>query len=304
MSEHDYEPFGLESNYQDTAGGFDREDPKRFTGHERDYAPPGESAASTAYLDYMHARFYSPNVGRFLSVDPLLNLRRPLSDPQRWNRYLYARNNPLSRFDPNGADDIPATLAVAFSQLATFFSGANRGFQDAVGAMPRSSGAADARTQEFQMGYKGSFAATQFLATHDVVVEASLNVGSINAGLATINGSDAYFFVGGGYSYSVVPTSMTISIGTVQNYAGSGSYGGLFASVSGPQPAGLTVAANPFNPKGPVALSFSVSTDLGVASQSMTYYVPLNSLSQDIQKRLKNGASLVFIQGQLFRASF
>jgi hypothetical protein len=53
MSEHDYEPFGLESNplYQETAGGFDREDPKRFRGHERDYAPPGETPQSVSYLD-------------------------------------------------------------------------------------------------------------------------------------------------------------------------------------------------------------------------------------------------------------
>jgi RHS repeat-associated protein len=101
MSEHDFDPFGLESNpqWQETAGGFDREDPKRFTGHDRDYAPPGESPASTVYLDYMHARFYSSNVGRFLSVDPLLGTA---SGPQSWNRYSYVRNNPIALTDPSG----------------------------------------------------------------------------------------------------------------------------------------------------------------------------------------------------------
>jgi RHS repeat-associated protein len=105
MSEHDYEPFGLESNplYQETAGGFDPEDPKRFTGHERDYAPPGESPASTAYLDYMHARFYSSNVGRFLSVDPAVSSMRPQT-PQSWNRFAYVINNPLRYIDPFGLD--------------------------------------------------------------------------------------------------------------------------------------------------------------------------------------------------------
>jgi RHS repeat-associated protein len=103
MSEHDYEPFGLESNYQETAGGFDREDPKRFTGHERDYAPPGESPASTAYLDYMHARYYSANVGRVLSVDPTWD-SADLARPQAWNRYAYVQNNPMGKVDPDGRD--------------------------------------------------------------------------------------------------------------------------------------------------------------------------------------------------------
>jgi len=102
MSEHDYEPFGLESNYQETAGGFDREDPKRFTGHERDYAAPPDSPASAYYLDYMHARFYAPSAGRFLSVDPMLNLKTTISNPQAWNRYAYVRNNPLGFVDPTG----------------------------------------------------------------------------------------------------------------------------------------------------------------------------------------------------------
>jgi RHS repeat-associated protein len=101
MSEHDFEPFGLEANpqWQETNGGFDREDPKRFTGHERDYAAPPGAPASTAYLDYMHARYYTPIAGRFLSPDPLDGLQR---FPQSWNRYAYARNNPLRYIDPTG----------------------------------------------------------------------------------------------------------------------------------------------------------------------------------------------------------
>jgi RHS repeat-associated protein len=104
MSERDHEPFGLESNplYQETAGGFDREDPKRFTGHERDYAAPPDSPASAYYLDYMHARFYAPNVGRFLSVDPVLKVKGAMLLPQGWNRYAYVVNNPLRYTDPTG----------------------------------------------------------------------------------------------------------------------------------------------------------------------------------------------------------
>jgi RHS repeat-associated protein len=121
MSEHDYKPFGLELNYQETAGGFDREDPKRFTGHERDYAAPGESPASTAYLDYMHARYYSPNVGRFLSLDPSVSSGRP-TIPQSWNRYTYARNAPVTMLDPNGKETI--VFIIGASNIGRDLSGA------------------------------------------------------------------------------------------------------------------------------------------------------------------------------------
>ncbi len=50
-------------------------------------------------LDYMHARYYAPRLGRFLSVDPIGG---ELLRPQSWNRYVYARNNPLKWVDPTG----------------------------------------------------------------------------------------------------------------------------------------------------------------------------------------------------------
>jgi hypothetical protein len=40
MSEHDFAPFGMEINplWQESVGGFDREDPKRFPGHGLGFA--------------------------------------------------------------------------------------------------------------------------------------------------------------------------------------------------------------------------------------------------------------------------
>ncbi|HEX8153563.1 MAG TPA: RHS repeat-associated core domain-containing protein, partial [Thermoanaerobaculia bacterium] len=54
------------------------------------------------YLDYMHARYYSPTLGRFLSVDPTLDVQTALRVPQTWNRYAYGRNNPTRFTDPDG----------------------------------------------------------------------------------------------------------------------------------------------------------------------------------------------------------
>jgi RHS repeat-associated protein len=100
VAEHELAPFGIEPTplWEDTTHGFDREDPMRFTGHERDFAQLSR-IVTTPYLDYMHARFYNANVGRFLSVDLLLGDPR---SPQTWNRYTYAANNPINRTDPTG----------------------------------------------------------------------------------------------------------------------------------------------------------------------------------------------------------
>ncbi|MDP9178990.1 MAG: hypothetical protein M3O61_15030 [Gemmatimonadota bacterium] len=83
ISRHTYYPFGYEVGAA-TSGE------KQFTGHERD----------SPTLDYMHARYYNPSMGRFLSVDPGKDW-----DPQRpqsWNMYSYVRNNPINSTDPTG----------------------------------------------------------------------------------------------------------------------------------------------------------------------------------------------------------
>jgi RHS repeat-associated protein len=51
---------------------------------------------------YVGARCYSSVAGRFTTVDPVLDVDQALVDPQRWNRYTYALNNPLRYVDPDG----------------------------------------------------------------------------------------------------------------------------------------------------------------------------------------------------------
>jgi RHS repeat-associated protein len=95
VERHDYLPFGEEcltgpcaSNPGGGAG-----QPRKFTGKERD--------AETG-LDYFGARYYGSKIGRFTTVDPVYTWNENLLDPQRWNRYAYARNNPLRYVDPDG----------------------------------------------------------------------------------------------------------------------------------------------------------------------------------------------------------
>jgi RHS repeat-associated protein len=91
IASHDYYPFGEEI----TASSQDAEALK-FTGHERDLRDPTKT---TDDLDYMHARFYNPWIGRFLSVDPIGGSP---GAPQSWNRYSYVMNNPPNLVDPTG----------------------------------------------------------------------------------------------------------------------------------------------------------------------------------------------------------
>jgi RHS repeat-associated protein len=93
---HAYYPFGLEAT-DPAQSDFQL----KFTGHERDEnggGPKGE-------LDYMMARFCSPVLGRFYSVDPGRDFSTKI--PQSWNRYAYARNNPLKYVDPDGRALVP-----------------------------------------------------------------------------------------------------------------------------------------------------------------------------------------------------
>ena len=93
-------PFGSHTTTaaitQDIGHGFDREEPMAFTGHERDYTPD-----PIMYTDYMHGREYTPQWGRFFSVDPNID-EDTKEKPQKWNRYAYVHNNPLGFTDPNG----------------------------------------------------------------------------------------------------------------------------------------------------------------------------------------------------------
>ncbi|MBV9768363.1 MAG: hypothetical protein JOZ32_02225, partial [Bryobacterales bacterium] len=98
VARHDYIPFGEEIP-SGTAGrgsqfdGYDNVNQK-FTGKERD---------TETSLDFFQARYYGPGMGRFMSVDPA-NAGAEPSDPESWNAYSYAGNNPLSRIDPDGLD--------------------------------------------------------------------------------------------------------------------------------------------------------------------------------------------------------
>ena len=61
----------------------------------------GQKRDNETGLDYFGARYFSSTLGRFTRPDPLYSSGRP-ANPQTWNRYAYALNNPLRYTDPFG----------------------------------------------------------------------------------------------------------------------------------------------------------------------------------------------------------
>ena len=94
VSRHTYMPFGLEVSPPDFS------ERMKFTGHERDIHEDDSIATD---LDYMRARHYNPQVGRFLSPDPG-SVGASLIAPQTWNAYAYVNNNPMAFTDPYGLE--------------------------------------------------------------------------------------------------------------------------------------------------------------------------------------------------------
>jgi RHS repeat-associated protein len=101
-----YLPFGA-SNYDDILAA------QKFTGQRLDGSG----------LYYYNARYYDPDLGRFISPDTIV---QDPTNPQDLNRYTYCLNNPLKYTDPSGHIFwIPILIAVGIGALSggAFYTG-------------------------------------------------------------------------------------------------------------------------------------------------------------------------------------
>ena len=107
---HTYYPYGAE--YSATSN-----DTEKYASYTRD---------SLTGLDYAMNRYYSSAWGRFMTPDPTWR-SASLSDPQSWNRYMYALGDPIAGSDPTGLDDVDGNDGCPDGVVCTFGGGGDGG---------------------------------------------------------------------------------------------------------------------------------------------------------------------------------
>jgi RHS repeat-associated protein len=80
---HDYLPFGEEN-------GVPGADARRFTGKERD---------QETGLDYFGGRYYAQRMGRFTTVDPVLNVEAAIATSSKTRKATFCRSGKFSEKD-------------------------------------------------------------------------------------------------------------------------------------------------------------------------------------------------------------
>lgn len=122
---------------------------RRFTGQVFD-------AESGLY--YYNARYYDPELGRFIQPDSVIS---DLANPQSYNRYSYCANDPLTYNDPTGhgvVDDAllnTETLKSSYQLMMMHDTGWNKAWEIPVGLIGGVAGTADAAFNIATLGGKG-----------------------------------------------------------------------------------------------------------------------------------------------------
>ncbi|MBI4356238.1 MAG: hypothetical protein HY597_07340 [Candidatus Omnitrophica bacterium] len=212
--------------------------PHKFTGQRHD--------VSTG-LYYYNARYYDPQLGRFIQPDTVVQAP---ADPQTLNRYSYARNNPVRYVDPTGY----SFWSKFFGSIAAiFFSVVTAGLGSLLSAAISAAafGAFDAGISAYQAGagWNGAFKA-------GAIGAAAGFAGSLAGGFTSnFVGGLTNSFAGDAFgSLAFGATSGAVGAGLSGGSVGRGTLAGAAASITA-----FTLA-----PLGPNAM-FLASSAVGAA---------------------------------------
>jgi RHS repeat-associated protein len=271
---HSYFPFGEELNPNaDT-------ERMKYTGHERDFNKTGQ----TDDLDYMHARYCSPMLGRFLAVDPKQR-RTAQPRPQGWNRYAYALGNPLRMVDLDGKEAITFTIvteirasrvvapAPAFPPLQAF----NGGVKTAQRFTVETSAT---KSPEPIISSIGAIGETKRLSLNsDQVLERGrAPLSGLAVGSARDSDGNALVIAGASSANPLIPGAPPITYGFLiqagqsgEGFTFSGTYGGFpSATVTATNESGQTVTVYEYDEANSPAGAFSLIPGIGDQTVNQT----------------------------------
>lgn len=173
--------------------------------------------------DSLHARYYNPTVGRFLSIDPVRGNPRT---PQSWNLYTYVQNNPVNATDPDGR------LASWLKWLWGLVTGQNaqKGVNKLIGEATKPK---TGKTEEERKADLELLAAADEMASNQGAIDGVGAGGKANQGLTegiqdlagpvVREGTSALILAGVGLTGRVASTAFGRSVGSLREFLSTGA---------------------------------------------------------------------------------
>jgi RHS repeat-associated protein len=205
-------------------------DPFRTSAKDHDRGYTGHEQLDDSGLIHMNGRIYDPELGRFLSPDPVVQIPEY---SQNFNRYSYVLNNPLNATDPSGF----SFISKAFSKIGSFIkenwrtivvivvvavaAWAASAYLSGLGGMFTTTGAVGGQLSATGMAVSGGFA-----GAIGGGLGPALNGGDIGDVLrgAVVGGIQGA--IAGGVLHGMTPQNPGLNMATAKHVAGHGILGG------------------------------------------------------------------------------
>jgi RHS repeat-associated protein len=205
-------------------------DPFRTSSKDHDRGYTGHEQLDDSGLIHMNGRIFDPELGRFLSPDPVVQIPEY---SQNFNRYSYCLNNPLNATDPSGF----SFISKAFSKIGSFIkenwrtivvivvvavaAWAASAYLSGLGGMFTTTGAVGGQLSATGMAVSGGFA-----GAIGGGLGPALNGGDIGDVLrgAVVGGIQGA--ISGGILHGLTPANTGFNMATAQHVAGHGIVGG------------------------------------------------------------------------------
>ncbi len=222
--------------------------PNSFSLHRPRTRSLGTQPGTADDRDYMHQRSTLPQLGRFLTVEPIGG--NPFN-PQSWNRFTYALNNPLKYTDPLGLLTHSETITVFPTQPEVgptngpnTFDPPKTGPGDETAGGDGSSSASSSKTETPDSETPPCDAVDRFYAGAESLVrkvlplEVSINISrppfALNLNLNFSESRRASLYVGGGLGAGRGGVAMSGRFAGVSRGPGSQGVTGRFSFSSPP----------------------------------------------------------------------